>query len=150
VAHVARLLTLVDLVENQIGAQVSFSARQEAVLVDDRRVVLLDDRGWSSSLLLATADSGSGSPRDVDDFWTVTSIEEIAETSRWVVGPDEPFDGRSQEDMERGHWTYLTEILRQQGVAVDADELKGLPHDVVLSERVLALLGRGPEVPGTP
>jgi hypothetical protein len=26
--------------------------------------------------------------------------------------------------------------------------LKGLPHDVVLSERVLALLGRG--VPGTP
>jgi hypothetical protein len=80
----------------------------------------------------------------------VTSGEEIEETSRWVVGPDEPFDGRSQEDTERDHWTYLAEILRQQGVAVDADELKALPHDVVLSERVLALLGRGPDLPGTP
>jgi hypothetical protein len=30
--------------------------------------------------------------------------------------------------------------LRQQGVAANANELKGLPHDVVLSERLLALL----------
>jgi hypothetical protein len=78
----------------------------------------------------------------------VTSVEEIKETSRWVVGPDEPFDGRSQEDMERDHWGYMAEVLRRQGVAVDADELKSLPHDVVLSERVLALVGRDPDEPG--
>jgi hypothetical protein len=146
-ARVARLLTLVDLVENQIEGQVSFSARLEAVLADERRVLVLDDRGWSSSLPRTTADPGSGLPGDAPDFWAVTSVEEIEETSRWVVGPDEPFDGHSQEDMERDHWGYLAGILRQQGVAVDADELKGLPHDVVLSERVLALVGRDLDEP---
>jgi hypothetical protein len=144
-ARVARLLTLVDLVENDIEGQTSFSARHEVVLVDDRRVMPLDDRGWSSSLVRATAEPDS--PRDVSDFWAVTSLEEIEETSRWVVGPDEPFDGRSQKDMERDHWTCLAETLRQQGVAADAGERKGLPHDVVLSERVLALAGRETDEP---
>jgi hypothetical protein len=139
-ARVVRLMTLIDLVETNIGAQMSFSARHEAVLEDGRRLILLDDRGWSTSFLLPAA--GPGPARDRADFWAGTSVEDIEETSRWVVGPDEPFDGRSQEDMERDHWTYLTEILRQQGIAVDTDELKGLPHEVVLSERVLALVGR--------
>jgi hypothetical protein len=67
-----------------------------------------------------------------------------------VVGPDEPFDGRSQEDMEGDHWAYLAGILRRQGVAAGADELKGLPHDVVLSEQLLALLVPHPETPGRP
>jgi hypothetical protein len=145
---VARLVTLVDLRDNDLGGQMSFSARHEAVLEDCRHLLLLDDRGWSSSFLRTTADSDS--PRDVPDFWATTSREDIEETARFVVGPDEPFDGRSQEDMEGDHWAYLSGILRQQGVATDADELKGLPHDVVLSERVLALLGGDPEAPGTP
>jgi hypothetical protein len=139
-ARVARLLTLVDLVEDDIEGQMSFSARHEAELDDGRRLLLLDDRGWTSSLLLPAAkppfggrpgrflgrDVGRGNRGD----------------SRWVVGADEPFGGRSQEDMERDHRSHLAEILRQQSVAVDADELKALPHDVVLSERLLAV-GRG-------
>jgi hypothetical protein len=145
---VARLVTLVDLRDDDRGGQMSFSARHEAVLEDGRQLLLLDDRGWSTSLLRPAAEPDS--PRDVPDFWAVTSVDEIEETSRWVVGPDEPFEGRSQEDMERDHWTYLAGILRQQGVAADADELKGLPHEVVLSERLLALLGRHPEAPGRP
>ena len=145
---VARLVTLVDLRHDNLGGQMSFSARHEAVLDDGRHLLLLDDRGWSTSLLRTTADSDSA--EDVPDFWAVTSREDIEETARQVVGPDEPFDGRSQEDMERDHWAYLAGILRQQGVAVDADELKGLPHDFVLSERLLALLGRHPEAPGRP
>ena len=141
---VARLATLVDLC-NDLRGQQSFSARHEAVLEDGRHLLLLDDRGWSSSLVYATADSDSA--REDPDFRAATSRKDIEETSRWVVGPDEPFDGRSQEDMERDHWAYLAGILRQQGVAADADELKGLPHDVVLSERVLTLLGHDPEAP---
>lgn len=144
---VTRLVTLVDL-RTDIGGQMSFSARHEAVLEDGRHLLLLDDRGWSTSLLRTTADSGS--VEEVPDFWAVTSREDIDETARQVVGPDEPFDGRSQEDMERDHWAYLAGTLRQQGVAVDADELDGLPHDVVLSERVLALLDRDPEASGRP
>jgi hypothetical protein len=109
--------------------QMSVSARHEALLVDGRRVLLLDDRGWSSS-------------GNVPDIWAVTSVEDIEETARFVVGPDEPFAGRSQEDMEAAHWAFLSEVLRRQGVVVDARELKRLPHDVVLSERLLARVAR--------
>jgi len=33
-------------------------------------------------------------------------------------------------------------VLRQHGVVVDALDLRRLPHDVVLSERLLARVGR--------
>jgi hypothetical protein len=59
-----------------------------------------------------------------------------------VVGPDEPFDGSSQEDAEQGHWAYLGDVLREHGVVVDALDLRRLPHDVVLGERLLARVGR--------
>ena len=113
-----------------VGArQMSVSARHEALLVDGRRVLLLDDRGWTAS-------------GNVPDIWAMTSVEEIEETARFVVGPDEPFAERSHEDMETDHWASLSEVLRQQGVVIDARELKRLPHDVVLSERLLARLAR--------
>ena len=47
---VARLVTLVDVDNGDAARSVSLSARQEAVLVDGRRFVLLGDRGWSGSL----------------------------------------------------------------------------------------------------
>lgn len=47
---------------------------------------------------------------------------------------------RSQEDMEADHWAFLQQIAQRQGVVVDAAELRQLPHDVVLSQRLLARL----------
>ena len=114
---------------NEGAGQLSVSARHEALLVDGRRVLLLDDRGWSSS-------------GNVPDIWAVTSVEDIEEEARAVVGPDEPFGGRSQEDMEATQWASLSEVLRRQGVVVDAWELRRLPHDVVLSKRLLARVAR--------
>ena len=105
----------------------SVSARHEAVLGDGRRVLLLDDRGWGVS----------GPP----DIWAVTSVEDVVATARVVVGPDEPFGGRSHEDMQADHWASLAGVLRRQGVPADAVEMRRLPHDVVLSERLLARLG---------
>jgi hypothetical protein len=64
-------------------------------------------------------------------------------TARDVVGPDEPFEGKSQADMEAGHWDTLASILRRHGVEVADAELKALRHDVELSDRVLARIGRG-------
>lgn len=142
---VARLVTLVDVRDDVPDAGwMSVSARHEAVLGDGRRVPLLDDRGWSASLKRCRVDEGrAGDPTrdDVPDIWAVTSIADIEEEARAVVGPDEPFDGHSQEDMEADHWAYLAHILWQQGVPVDAEELKRLPHEVVLSERLLARVG---------
>ena len=71
------------------------------------------------------------------------SVAEIEETARTVVGPDEPFGDHTQADMERDHWAHLAGVLRDQGVAVDGDELRGLPHEVVLDRRLLARLGTG-------
>ena len=65
-------------------------------------------------------------------------------TARTVVGPDEPFGGRSLEDMEADHWADLSGILRQRGIVAVALELQRLTHDVVLSERLLARVGHIP------
>ena len=90
-------------------------------------MLLLDDRGWSES----------GPP----DIWTRTSIEQVRYTAQVVVGPDEPFGGLSPEDMEAGHWAHLSDVLRRQAVVAAPSELSRLPHDVVLSEELLARLG---------
>jgi excisionase family DNA binding protein len=48
--------------------------------IERQRIAALADRGWSSS-----------GPTNI---WAVTSVEEIANTARMVVGADEPFVGR--------------------------------------------------------
>ena len=141
---VTRLVTFVDLAEG-VGdtRQTSFSARHEAMLLDGRRMLLLDDRGWSWSSPISFQAGDHDSRREQQpDSWAMTSVEEIEQTARMVVGPDEPFEGSSQEDAEQGHWAYLSDLLRQHGVVVDASDLRRLPHDVVLSDRLLARVGR--------
>ena len=113
--------------------RISVSARHEAVLEDGSRLLLLDDRGWTEELRGAAAEG-------IDDLWALTSERDIAETARMVVGPDEPFGGRTQDDMETDHWNALAETLRAQGVVVDAGELRQLPHEVELSDRLRACL----------
>jgi hypothetical protein len=116
---------------------ISVSVRHEAMLEDGRRLLLLDDRGWTEALRGAGANG-------IDDLWALTSERDIVESARTVVGPDEPFGGRSQDDMETDHWNALAENLRAHGVVVDASELRQLPHDVVLSDRLRARLGQRP------
>ena len=139
-ASLVRLVTSVDANDAVANDRlISVSARHEAELEDGRRVLLLDDRGWSES-----------GPAGI---WRMTSVEDIALTARTVVGPDEPYSGRTYTDMAAGHWATLAGTLRQQGVAADAAELERLPHDVVLGKRLLERLaghdrgGRGPIIP---
>lgn len=128
VVHVTRLVTFVEVDDTVADPrQMSVSARHEAVLTNGASVLLLADRGWSSS-----------GPTNI---WARTSVEEIADTARMVVGADEPFGGRSQKDMETDHWSSLAAVLQDHGVDVDAIELGRLPHDVVLGEQLLARIG---------
>lgn len=121
---VVRLVTFVDVDDRTATDTVSVSARHEVELADGSRVLLLDDRGWGSS-----------------GGWATTSIEDMRETTRVVVGPDEPADGRSYEAAEAAHWAMLQRIAQQRGVTVDSAELKQLRHDVVLGRRVLDRIG---------
>jgi hypothetical protein len=109
------------------------SARLEAVLDDGGRVLLLGGRGWTEGLRGPGADQ-------IHDLWTATSEDHIVETARVVVGPDEPYGGRSAKDMETGHWQTLAETLHAHGVAIDGAQLARLPHDVVLSDGLRARL----------
>ena len=86
-------------------------------------LLLLDDRGWSVS----------GPP----NIWQKTSAGEIADMARVVVGPDEAFDGYSQEEMEANHWGFLAAVLRCQGADIEVSALGALPHDVVLGDELL-------------
>ena len=106
----------------------SVSARLDAVLDDDHRVVLLDDRGWSTA-----GPVGTGERLD---------LAELEETARVVVGPDEPAHGRTHEEEARLHWSALADVLAGAGVATTGAELARLPHDVVPDERLLARVRR--------
>lgn len=125
--HVTHLVTYVEVADAVADPRrASVSASHEAVLSNGDRVLLLEDRGWRVS----------GPP----DVWSSISADEIENTARVVVGPDEAFDGHSQEDMEASHWACLAAVLRRQGADVEGSALRELPHDVVLGERLLARL----------
>ena len=120
-AHAVRLVTTVDLVEDSDVFRAS--ALHEAELEDGRRILLLDDRGWTES---------PAGPVSEDD---------LAFTARTVVGPDEPYAGRTQEEMAAGHWATLADTLRTMGVHADPDGLAALQHDVELTPAMRARVG---------
>lgn len=101
---------------------ISLSAVHLAVLQNGRRLTLLDDRGWTSS----------GPP----DLWRQISLEDVEETARMVVGPDEPFGTYTATDMAAEHWSGIADTLRQHGVLIEGARLSQLPHDVELTGRL--------------
>jgi hypothetical protein len=126
-----RLVTYADIAPKQFRPddEVSISAHQMLELEDGSQVLLLNDRGWG----------GTGS-------WDEVSAQSVYENARMVVGPDAPPPGRSQEEEEaRNHWVHLQKLAERQGIAIGAEELRRLPHDVVIRPRLLARLSRGSE-----
>ncbi len=131
--YLERLITYADIPEHELEPdRISIALRHEVELADGRRILLLSDRGWDSGWT-----------------WTQVSREWIAETALLCVGPDEPYGGRSQKEMETIFWTELQASANASGLHVDATELARLPHDVVLSERLLGRIsdGRGRKIP---
>jgi hypothetical protein len=93
--RVARLLTLVDLNdghdEGPEARRLDVSARLEAVLADGRRVVLLDDRGWSELGHIDFDHEPTPEERARElsriRIWDHQTVEGMAETARVVVDP---------------------------------------------------------------
>ncbi len=118
-----RLVTYVDVDDTQGDGRVSVHARHELEVSRERGVLLLDDRGWGSNAR-----------------WTDTTVPDVEFQARTVVGPDEPFDTHTREQMAADHWRDLANVAQSHGVVISPSDLRALPHDVVLSERLLSRL----------
>lgn len=146
---VERLETFAEA-DDQPGAklnEMSVKLRHDAVLTDGRRVLLLDDRGWSSTM-------GAYAEREEDlpdpstlDIWASTTAEEIEYDSKITVGPDEEYEEYTQDQMDEFHWAALAQTLYDAGVTITPEKLSQLPHDVVLSDTIRTRLGQGPNRP---
>lgn len=118
-----RLVTRLDISPGA-DQHVQIDARHELQLDAARSILLLSDRGWGLS----------------GCSWPKLTVEEIETDARVVVGPDEPFGDRSEQDMWRDHWADLADVAARQHVAITAADLSRLPHDVILSPRLLERL----------
>ena len=87
-----------------------------AVLNDGRRLMLHQERGFSTSATRMTADHAERSV-------LTTVLPDDAE----VTGEDHP-------------WEWLASLVRSHGVAVTAEQLKTVPYVVELGPRLSAVL----------
>lgn len=100
----------------------SFKVREYALLSDGREVTLLDDRGWGTNEPLAGM-----------------SVAHIVGNLHMAVLPDD-----AEETGEEHEWGHFVDRLREAGVAVTVDELRLVPYDIILSDRLRAVLGLPP------
>lgn len=131
-AEVEGLVTVVDE-DPEVSDGDGFTALLYAVLADGSRVLVLDDRGWAQTRIV------SARPPDVAEACDSTlDRQDIEDTAKMVVGPDEPPDDSDHESEAAAYWEYLAGILVRQGVATRPADLRLLPHDVELSEPLAA------------
>lgn len=101
----------------------SFSVSEFVALEDGRRIILHEDRGftigWRSS-----GESGSG---DSKEHKTLESLRQDVLT---VVLPDD------DESTEEHPWSWLADLARARGLNVTAEDLRGLPYEVIFTEKV--------------
>jgi hypothetical protein len=97
----------------------SFSVSEFATLEDGRRVTLHDDRGftigWRS---VGDADPGH------------ETLESMTRNVLNVVLPDD------DECAEEHPWSWLADLARARGLDVTPEDLRGLPYEVVFTDKV--------------
>jgi hypothetical protein len=108
------------------GRSVSFGVSEFALLDDGRRLRLHNDRGftigWGSSV------------SSTSEVWKSEVKDSIIQDVLNVVLPD---DDESGEDHP---WEWLAGLAQARGINVTADDLRGLPYQVILTNRVNQLL----------
>ena len=100
-----------------------FSVSEFVTLEDGRRVILHADRGFT----IGWRSSGrSGSAHE--------TRESITRDVLTTVLPD---DDECGEDHP---WSWLADLARARGLNVTAEDLRGLPYDVILNDNVIRWL----------
>jgi len=123
--RVIRLGAVCDLRPRDLddaGSQ-RFSVSEFATLQDGRRVILHEERGFTVGL----RSTGETDPGALVNYETADSVTRNVLN---VVLPDD-------EDSEEDHpWEWLAELARTRGLDVTSEGLRGLPYEVVLTDRV--------------
>ena len=100
----------------EAGSSQSFSV-SEFVMLEDRRRVVIDHRGFTLGSNVGTVRAG-------------LTPQVMSQQVLNVVLPDD-------DECEDEHpWSWLAELARNHGIDVTADELKELQYEVVLTDRV--------------
>lgn len=115
-----------------------FTVSEFADLSDGRRLVLHDERGWTDSLRTAVTD-GEALPADWSppvDPWAFVTRGDVVRSVLNVVLPDD------DDDPDDHPYEWLAGLLIGRGVHTSASELRVLPYEVELSQRLEARLPR--------
>lgn len=98
----------------------NFRVSEFAVLDSGELVMLHNERGYGGR-------SSSG------DIWAHESVETITLNVLTTVLPDDDID-------EEHPWEWLAELAQARGIDVTANDLRQVPYEVVVTERVLQRL----------
>ena len=101
----------------------SFSVREFVILEDGRRVILHEDRGFT----LGWRSSGESRCADIREHVT---LESLTQDVLNVVLPD---DDKCAEDHP---WSWLSDLARARGLNMTAEDLRGLPYEVIFTDKV--------------
>ena len=101
----------------------NFSVSEFVTLEDGRRVILHEDRGFTTAL----RSTGRSDPGELREH---TTIEHLTRDVLNVVLPD---DDAPAEDHP---YSWLADLARARGLSVTADDLRGLPYEVTFTDTV--------------
>ena len=107
----------------------SFSISEFVILEDGRRVTLHEDRGFTLGL---------GSSRETTaDLRRGLTLESLTPNVLAVVLPDDDVPA------EPHPYSWLAELARARGLKVSADDLRGLPYEVIFTDELRRWLAPG-------
>lgn len=106
----------------------SFSVSEFVTLEDGRCVILHKDRGFT----ISWRSSGEPGSSEIQNHETAESITGNVLN---VVRPDD-------ERPDDHPWSWLAELARARGLDVTAEDLRSLPYEVILTDRVNQWLTR--------
>jgi hypothetical protein len=86
-------------------------------------VILHEDRGFTLGLG-SSGESGSGDIREHE------TLESLTRDVLNVVLPDD------DECAEDHPWSWLADLARARGLNVTAEDLRGLPYEVIFTDKV--------------
>lgn len=121
---------------SESGSSQSFSVRQFVELENGRHVVI-GDRGFTQSSVRQLQVLEDGRQVALENVAPARSGMTRDRMRRHVLNVVLPDD---DEGEEAHPWSWLAEQARRHGIAVTADELKALPYQVVLTQRLAGWL----------